>query len=258
MKICQIKECENPVLAVGLCNKHWRRNKLFGSPCVTKWTPALLSGMPIAERMRRQTKRMESGCLEWTGGVDLDGYGRVSGVIDGIAYQRAHRIAWVLFHGKPIPKGMVVCHSCDNPRCVDPKHLWIGSVSENHQDMINKKRHWVVKGSQHPDAKLTEDQVRAILADARPHAAISQEYGVTASTVSSIKTRKSWAHLDVEYVAKARRVSPRKGKSDRINDEIVREIRNNTTSGVELAERYKVSRQLITNIRKRRSWAHVQ
>jgi len=133
----------------------------------------------------------------------------------------------------------------------------LGTSEENHEDKVQKGRHRTVRGVDHPDAVLRESQVVEILRSAKPHIELAREYGVAVSTISSIKTRKSWAHLDVDHIAKAPRVSHRKGKSDRINEEIVREIRNSTTSGTELAERYGVSRQLITNIRKRRCWTHV-
>jgi hypothetical protein len=216
----------------------------------------LLRGLPLADRMRRQT-RVTDGCWEWTGGVDNDGYGRISGQVDGVRYQKAHRVAWVLHNQQPIPANMVVCHSCDNRRCVNPAHLWLGTQEENQLDKIGKGRHITVRGEAHPEAKLTEDQVRAILADARTHTEIAYDYGIKASTVSSIKTRKSWAHLDVESVAKAKRKGTRTGKSDRITPEIVREIRETDTPGHMLADKFGVSRQLITNIRKRRCWNHV-
>lgn len=258
MDACGCKGCDAPVLALGMCNKHWRRNKLYGSPFALKSHSGLMRGVPLEERMRRQTRKVESGCHEWSGAIDSDGYGRIRANLYGQAIQKAHRAAWVLANKKVIPTGMVVCHSCDNRRCVNPAHLWLGTPAENTQDMMDKGRHRYMRGEEHTDARLTEQQVRVILADARPYAQIAADYGVHAQTVSSIKNRDSWAHLDIDHVAKAKRVSPRKGKSDKITEEIVREIRNSTTPGTELAERYGVSKQYITNIRKRRSWQHVE
>lgn len=260
MEVCGCKGCDNPVLAMGMCNKHWRRNKLYGSPFAVQNWSGLLRGLPVEQRMARQTRKMANGCWEWKGGIDADGYGRIRATLFDIPYKKAHRVAWVLENKRPIPKDMVVCHSCDNPRCVNPAHLWLGSQEENQLDKISKGRHLidVMRGEVHVDAKLTEVQVRAILADARPYAEIGHEYGIAASTVGSIKNRTSWAHIDVEHVAKAKRVSPRKGKSDKITPEIVREIRSSELSGNELAERYGVSKQLISHIRTRLRWAHVE
>lgn len=259
MGICGCKGCENPVLALGMCSKHWRRNRLYGSPFALASSSGLLRGLPLKERFRRQY-RIGEGCWEWTGAVDADGYGRIRGELFGIDFKKAHRLSWVLANEKPIPDGMVVCHSCDNPRCVNPAHLWLGTHDENMQDKIAKGRHTTshARGEARPEAKLTEQQVRVILADARPYSAIAADYGVHTQTVSSIKNRHSWAHVQVDFVARAPKVSHRRGKSDKITEDIVREIRNSSTPGSELAERYGVSRQLITNIRKRRNWKHVE
>lgn len=259
MDICGCKECENPVFALGMCQKHWKRNRLYGSPFVLKWSSGHLRGMPLKERFRHQYKVGES-CWEWTGAIDSHGYGRIRGELFGAEYKTAHRISWVLANAKPIPDGMVVCHTCDNRRCVNPAHLWLGTPNDNMQDKVAKGRHRTdrTRGEARPEAKLTEVQVRAILLDPRPYSVIGHDYGVHAQTISSIKNRQSWAHVDVDHIVKPERVSHRKGKSDRINDDIVREIRSSSTPGSELAERYGVSRQLITNIRKRRVWKHVE
>lgn len=259
MNTCGCKGCENPVLALGLCSKHWRRNRLYGSPFAVANQSGLLRGLPAQERFRRQYKKGEE-CWEWTGGTDRQFYGRFSAELHGVMHTKAHRYSWALQHGVPIPDGMVVCHSCDNPRCVNPAHLWLGTQDDNMRDKISKGRHVLnhARGEARPEAKLTESEVRVILLDARPYAVIAADYGVHTQTISSIKNRKSWAHVQVDQVAKAPRVSHRKGMSDKINDDIVREIRNSSTPGSELAERYGVSRQLITNIRKRRVWKHVE
>lgn len=256
MKVCGCKGCDLPVLAMGMCNKHWRRNKLYGSPFVIARQTAMFKGLPAKERFNRQYK-INGECWEWSSAIDRDGYGRFSAELHGVSYQKAHRYSWALHNGKQVPDGMSVCHSCDNRKCVNPAHLWIGTNEENMLDKIAKGRHRNLRGEDHPDSILTEIQVLSILADARPHTVLAQEYGVHAQTISSIKTRKSWAHLDVENVAKAPRVSHRKGKSDKLNDGIVREILRGDVPGSEWAERLGVSRQLITNIRKRRVWKHV-
>lgn len=254
--ICCIKGCEKPSLALGLCAKHWRRNRLYGSPIAAKKHSGMFRGLPSLERFRMQYKVAESGCWVWTGGVDQDEYGTFRAEASGELYQRAHRWSWAYHNNQKIPPGGMICHKCDAPRCVNPDHLFLGDALSNMQDKIAKGRQRVAFGAHAAKAKLTDGQASAILADPRPYAAIAADYGVTASTVGSIKQRSSWRHIEGDAV-KAKRVSPRKGKSDKITIDIVREIRTSTEHGKSLAEKYGISVQTVCDIKKRRSWAHV-
>lgn len=257
MAICGCKGCDLPVLALGMCNKHWRRTKLYGSPFVLMSRSHLLRGLSAEERFKRQHKKSDA-CWLWTGACDRDGYGVMRATIHGQHLKKAHRFSWALHNKQPIPKGMVVCHTCDNPRCVNPSHLWLGTAAENQMDRVKKGRVARMRGELNHSAVLTESQVRAILADARPYSQIAADYDVTTMTVSDIKCRRSWGHLDVEYIGRAPRVSPHKGIGNKINAEIVQAIRASDEPGTVLAERYGVSRSLISNILKRRVWAHVK
>lgn len=257
MNLCGCKGCDKPSYNLGLCTKHWRRNRVHGSPFALKSLSGQLRGLPALERFNRQHKK-SAGCWNWIGTIDRDGYGRFKAELYGSAYTKAHRYSWALHSEAPVPETMAVCHSCDNPRCVNPAHLWLGTAAENYADMERKGRRFTSIGGLHPAAKLTEQQVLVILGDPRPYSAIAADYDVTTMTISDIKCRRSWVHLKVDHIARAPRVSNRKGKSDRINAEIVREIRSGTDSGKSLAAKFNVSQQLITAIRKRRAWAHVQ
>lgn len=77
-------------------------------------------------------------CWIWNGAIDVCGYGRF---LFAGKNTNAHRVSWILYHGS-IPDGLCVLHHCDNPRCVNPDHLFLGTHTENMEDMLSKHRHW--------------------------------------------------------------------------------------------------------------------
>ena len=87
-------------------------------------------------------------CWEWVGCKTDGGYGRYG---RKIKLQKAHRISWTLINGE-IPKGLFVLHKCDNPSCVKPEHLFLGTAKDNTQDMISKGRKSDVSGEKHPNS----------------------------------------------------------------------------------------------------------
>ena len=95
-----------------------------------------------------------------------------------------------------IPNGMVVCHSCDNPRCINPEHLFLGTQIDNMQDMVNKGRqNNKAKGRArelNARAKFTEEQIQAIRNDTRPQTVIAKEYGTSQGYISNIVRGRSW------------------------------------------------------------------
>lgn len=108
----------------------------------------------------------------------------------------AHRVAFFLTHGYwPEPYGL---HSCDNPPCCNPTHIFAGTPAENVRDMIAKGRRVLVCGEQHGNSKLTPETVRAIRAAVslgELHHVVAVRYGVNQSTVTRITNRQKWRHL---------------------------------------------------------------
>lgn len=171
---CQIDGCDGRTYAKALCQPHYHSSR---------YTPRLYPGRvsckrTVAENIDACTRRNKTtGCLEWTGHHDEWGYGRYG------ADKRAHRIAYAEAFG-PIPAGLMVCHRCDNPACVEPSHLFLGTNDDNILDKISKGRCSL--------AKLTQAQVIAIRSDPRPRTAVASSYGVSITTIRRICTGKSW------------------------------------------------------------------
>lgn len=111
----------------------------------------------------------------------------------------AHHAAWYL-SGRQIPPGKILMHTCDNPLCVNPDHLRIGTRQENVQDMLDKGREDHLKGMQKASSKLTDAQVRQIRAlystGQLSQAELGEQFGVYQTTVSRIVRRTGWAHID--------------------------------------------------------------
>lgn len=135
-----------------------------------------------------------TGCWEWQKCKTL-GYGRLAVAGTG-KKSRAHRQSHAL-HTGPIPDGMLVCHACDNPSCVNPDHLFLGTQSDNMADMTAKGRQ--SRGEASGSAKLTKSDVLEIrdlaLHKVFTQAAIGALYDIDQTAVSKIHSRKSWRHI---------------------------------------------------------------
>lgn len=133
-----------------------------------------------------------SGCWLWIGATTPGGYGKLRN--KGKTYI-ASRAAW-LAHRGAIPAGMCVLHKCDTPPCVNPDHLFIGSLADNTQDMLRKGRHWIpadrdfARGVRLPQTKLSDVQVAEIRRSPETGAALAIRYGVSQSLISLIKSGK--------------------------------------------------------------------
>lgn len=165
---------------------------------------------------KRSRVSQETGCWEWQGSVNEWGYGTMGG--DGGGSVQAHRVSFAVFNGY-VPRGSCVCHRCDNPRCVNPEHLFLGTNSDNVADKVEKKRQArgetrgdrYARGARHgaathPEsfvgsgngrAKLTEDDVRRLraMAPALSVSELARNFGITRGVASKIVRRELWKHV---------------------------------------------------------------
>lgn len=154
--------------------------------------------MDFHERFQKNIGQpSETGCLPWLGIKSKDGYGRIyTGALHGRKLVNAHRIAYELKHG-PIPDGLIVCHGCDSPSCVNVDHLFLGTFADNSSDMVDKKRQ--ACGSRNGRAKLDDEKVIAIRSlyekGNTSQQKIADMYGVTQYVISRVVRRLYWKHI---------------------------------------------------------------
>jgi len=148
---------------------------------------------PTADRFFRKAEPVtESGCWLWTAYINHLGYGKFQ--LKG-KWRNANRVCWELING-PIPDGMDVLHKCDIRCCVNPNHLFLGTHTDNMQDMIAKGRAPRRDGEHNGNAKITREQaeeIRALYAPRKTSASkLGRSFGLSESSVLSIIKRKSW------------------------------------------------------------------
>lgn len=150
-----------------------------------------------AERFwTKVAKGQADECWEWQGAKHPFGYGDIRW---GGRTERAHRVAWLLTHG-PVPEGQCVCHTCDNPPCCNPAHLFVGSKADNLRDMREKGRDSkppLLAGERSRTAKLTADDVENIRSNRTnlTGTALADLFGVRPAAISDILRRKTWKHV---------------------------------------------------------------
>jgi hypothetical protein len=148
----------------------------------------------LIRRFDRKVNKSD-GCWNWCGYKDKRGYGKIRlGSTQATPMVLAHRVAWAIQYGDPGQN--VVCHSCDNPTCVNPDHLFIGTIADNNRDMRSKGRH--AYGERHGKTKLSIEDVAAIKSayanKAGSMKTIGSLYGVGAMHVCRIVNGTRWRH----------------------------------------------------------------
>jgi len=212
-------------------------------------------------------------CWEWRASRDANGYGLFC--LSGGGRVRAHRFSWEMANCE-IPEGLIILHRCDNPPCVNPAHLRLGTQADNVADMVAKGRQKpppAPREELHWSATLTAAQAVAIYrraASREPHRGIARDFGVSPTTVARIARRERWQSATEAAVAEpvvpfARSTKGRVCQGVRhprakLNPDRVHEIRALASAGTstrKLAVLMGVARSTIDQVLKGGTWSHI-
>lgn len=224
----------------------------------------------VEERFNSKVVRSETGCWLWTGCKDNHGYGQLA-IRQGLKI-RSHRISYELFVGE-IPEGQFVLHKCDNPACVRPDHLFLGSQKDNMRDMDQKDRRKLPqarRGSENARAKFTDEEIitlRSRHASGETFSELARECGISTTNMSRIlrgeRYRSSGGPLATafgQFRTAYRRPRGSEFSHSKLTEELVREIRlrfNAGESGIQLAERFGTNKTTIYRALNGATWGHV-
>lgn len=188
-----ISKCEK-------CGKEfkWKRpsHQIKAKLCSNKCKPKYYNDKESLEyKIKLYNERVvkKEGCWDWLGIIDTNqGYAKVQFKRENIS---AHRLSWIIHYGD-IPKDKQINHHCDNRKCTNPEHLYLGTQKQNEEDKLKRNRQ--AKGSINGSAKLNEYQVKEIkelLREGKSQYFLSEKYNISYPTINNIKNEKSWRHV---------------------------------------------------------------
>ena len=159
---------------------------------------SLFCHAPIDVRLWRRVDKngpmlphMDSACWVWTGHVIADGYGHIK---RGKTMVLTHRLSWELTFGE-IKNGLLVLHKCDNPACVNPSHLFLGTDADNARDRDSKGRLGNRTGTANGNAKINEDIVIQIRSSSTSTKELAKAYNVSIPLIQKIRSKSLWRHV---------------------------------------------------------------
>lgn len=189
--LCSFKGCFGKVLSKGLCGAHYQHQRQGKelAPLQKQY-----HGLSERDRFFKRVGKLDSGCWVWLGSLNT-GYGQFRTNEGRIIL--AHRFSFLL-HNDTAIDGLVVMHKCDNPKCVNPEHLALGTQADNVLDMQLKGREKKrgSPGEAHGMSKLNDESVRRIRAATGSIAAIAKEHGVSRAVIYDVRERRTWKHIE--------------------------------------------------------------
>lgn len=180
---------------------------------------------------------MKTECIIWQGRKDQFGYGRI-----GKRSLKAHRVAFELATGKD-PTGWLVCHHCDNPSCINPEHLYLGTHQDNANDKVKRNRCSRLKGEINPAATMTDDLATKVIKEPGTYRGVARKFGLQPNAVRNVKLGITWQDLDRSEVKTS-------GIQRKLTIEQAIAIKSDTRSCNVLAREHGVSQRTIIKIRK--------
>jgi hypothetical protein len=148
----------------------------------------------LRERLLKRFQIVPSGCWEYTGGINNKGYGRIK---DDFKNLLAHRVSYEIFIGE-IQEDFCVCHKCDNRKCINPAHLFLGTKADNNKDRHDKGRSADHSGEKNGRAKLSAADIKMIIElreKGLTYKQISQKFPVNVQTIGKVCNQKLWRNI---------------------------------------------------------------
>jgi hypothetical protein len=196
--MCTVENCTDEIYARSFCVKHYRAWLRFGDPQAYK--PYYGS---LRERFFRYViaGSLPDECWKWTAAKNKQGYGKIGLGGKGSKIEGAHRVSWELHNNQQIPDGMFVLHSCDNPECTNPKHLRVGTKSDNMKEMYDRARQGrrsLPIGESNNKAVLTYEKVVYIRKSTKTNADLAEELKVSKTCVRLARVGETWKHVPMD------------------------------------------------------------
>ncbi len=215
-------------------------------------------------RIRHRLSKFESkfekttGCWEWKGSLNTGGYGKFKS-------DAASKWSYIFYRGT-IPKGQQVCHTCDNRRCVNPDHLFLGTIGDNMRDRTSKNRQ--CKGSQIASSILTEEivlEIRKMRINGNEYQIIADHFKISWDLVRKVCKNTVWKHVPLGAESKKIKHIRRTAKGEEAgNSKLtkekvlkIKELLIQKVSAKAIGEQFDVSPYTIYDIKWGRAWAHI-